>query len=258
MQQIPGLLWVPMAVALSNIVIYVIAYLLIMALPSLLAIFLSIFAACLISTTIVTGQGVIIHRVAASVDGRSETNSEAFAAVSARIGDLIRWGSLLVAVRAIISMIERGRGLLGLVLRLFAFALSVAWSAMTFFVVPVIIFEGLGTKDAMRRSRELLRASWGEGIVGVGILTLIFYLAIAGTFFLATLFAAAGAVVISVLLLIVALVGIALISSVASPVFTFVLYRFATSGQAVLGFTPQDLAAAFRTSKRFKVGSSAG
>ena len=39
---------------------------------------------------------------------------------------------------------------------------GVAWSVATYFVIPVIALEGLGPRDALRRSSALVREKWGE------------------------------------------------------------------------------------------------
>ena len=41
-----------------------------------------------------------------------------------------------------------------------------AWSAATFFVIPIIAFEGIGPRDTFNRSVSVLRQRWGEGVVG--------------------------------------------------------------------------------------------
>ena len=54
---------------------------------------------------------------------------------------------------------------------------GLGWSLATFLVVPVLVAEGLGPIDAVRRSSQLLKRTWGEqiaGNVGVGA---VFFLA---------------------------------------------------------------------------------
>src|SRR5262249_32011275 len=48
-----------------------------------------------------------------------------------------------------------------------------AWSFATFFVVPLIAFEGLGAGDARRRSFELAKTNWRQETGGLGTLRLL-------------------------------------------------------------------------------------
>ncbi|HZU78910.1 MAG TPA: DUF6159 family protein, partial [Acidimicrobiales bacterium] len=196
------------------------------------------------------GQAVITHRVMEHLEGRTSTNGQSLQAIMPKLGTIVAWACVSLTVGTLLRSMERGRGVLGLLARIVAVMALIAWSALTFFVVPVILFEGLSTGAAIKRSGELVKRSWGEGVVGVGALNIVFTLATLAAFFLCVVLAAAHAVVLAVIVLFVAIVGLNLLASVASPVFTVALYRYATTGQVVLGFGQEDFAAAFRPSRR--------
>src|SRR5262249_49103908 len=44
--------------------------------------------------------------------------------------------------------------------------LGVAWTVMTYFVVPVLVVEKVGPLAAIGRSMQILRKTWGESLVG--------------------------------------------------------------------------------------------
>src|SRR6266498_2493894 len=47
-----------------------------------------------------------------------------------------------------------------------------SWSAVTFFVVPVLLFEPVGVGQGLKRSAQLFKQRWGEqftGTVGIGL-----------------------------------------------------------------------------------------
>lgn len=246
----PGLLLVPISTAGAIAGLYVVALLLMLALPGGMGIVFLLAAIAGMAVVSMVGQSVIVHRVATVVSGGQESNRDALQGVRPYLWNLAKWGLLSASVGALIRSIERGRGVLGLLLRIVAVVINVAWSAATFFVLPVMLFEGLEVMPAIRRSRQIVRDSWGEGVVGIGVLSLLLNLAGFAAVVLAMLLFAAGLWVLSLLLILATVVGINLLASVASPVFTVVLYNFVTSGELALGFSEQDLAGAFRVRRR--------
>src|SRR5206468_30808 len=57
--------------------------------------------------------------------------------------------------------------------------LGMAWNVMTFFVLPVLVVEGVGPFAAVKRSCAVLKAAWGEALVanfGTGLLMFLFTL----------------------------------------------------------------------------------
>lgn len=50
--------------------------------------------------------------------------------------------------------------------------LGIAWSAATFFVIPVILYEELSSFEAIKRSGEIIKSVWGETLIlslGIGV-----------------------------------------------------------------------------------------
>ena len=253
MQQQPGLLAVPVASTGAVVVLFALASVatggsLTGAEGLALLVWLVAFGAMAAVATV--GQAVITQRIMCHLNGERLSNSESLRAVTPRLSTLATWGCLNLAVGTFVRAIERGRGILGLVGRMVALIAVIAWSAATFFVVPVILFEGLGVSDAMRRSRELVRSTWGEGVVGVGALVLLFNLIGLGIVIAAVLLAAAQLYVLAMIFILLAIIAINLLSAVASPVFTVALYCFATTGAVPLGLSEQDLSAAFRPRRK--------
>jgi hypothetical protein len=54
-------------------------------------------------------------------------------------------------------------GILGRIVGLIG---AVAWSVLTFFVVPVLIFEDAKVGDAIKRSSHIFKERWGEQFAG--------------------------------------------------------------------------------------------
>lgn len=249
----PGLLAVPVATTALVAVLFVVTAAVGDAVGGVLAVLFWVAGLVAMATAAVAGQAVIAHRVMAHLDGEPLTNGEALRRIRPKLPTLVAWGSLSLLVGVLIRSMERGRGIVGLLGRIAAVFVTVAWSAMTFFVLPVICFEGLDVQAAMRRSKAIVREHWGEGVVGVGALNLLVFLCVLSTFVVAVLLTAAGAAILGLAFVLVALVALNFLSAVASPVFTVVLYRYATTGVLVGGFVPEDVAAAFRPRRRARL-----
>jgi tetrahydromethanopterin S-methyltransferase subunit E len=54
--------------------------------------------------------------------------------------------------------------------------IGLAWTLASFLVVPILAFEEAGPFEALRRSAELFRKTWGEQVAGGFSFGLIFFL----------------------------------------------------------------------------------
>jgi hypothetical protein len=197
-----------------------------------------------------------------ALDGADTTFSQGVAAARGRFGLILRWSAVQLLVGAAISALQALlRDSAGSVVSsIFGGLANFAWTVATFFVVPVIAFEGLGPKEAITRSSAIIRERWGEGVVGsatiggalflVGILPGI-GLIVAGAALTGSS-ATLGALVIGVGVVVLVIAG--LLQATLSAVFRVVLYRFATTGDVLGPFGQDQLAQAFRPKGRSIAG----
>jgi hypothetical protein len=190
--------------------------------------------------------------------GVSPSAAEALAATRPRRRALAGWAAITVTVGLLLSAL-RGNGeggALGIVRLLGAGILAAAWSVLTFFVVPVIVFEGCGPVDALKRSGHLLKERWGTQVSGNirlgGLVSLLALLP-------AILFVLLGVALLSSgegagelaggLLLLIGLavfaLGAVLIAGLR-VVFGVAPYRYAESGQSVGAYSSAQLGGAVR------------
>jgi hypothetical protein len=188
--------------------------------------------------------------------GGNSSVGEGLRVARERLGVIAAWALVQTVVGVIITAIQSvtnesvvGRILGGLV--------SFAWSAATFFVVPVIALEGVGPKEAFQRSVSVLRERWGEGVVGsASASAVVFLIALPALLALGAGGYAlidggqdvAGGVLLG--LAGVVLVVAVLIGGTVNAIFRVALYRFATDGTAVGGFDPAQMQAAFGPRRR--------
>jgi hypothetical protein len=160
-----------------------------------------------------------------------------YAVISATVGMLLR------------AFAERG-GILG---KFIAAGAAIVWSVATFLVVPIIAAEGKGPAEAIERSTQLLRKTWGENLVGSAGIALalgipagiIAFFGIGGAGYLIQsgqtdwgipIFAGAA----------MALVGIAIFSSALSAVYAAAVYYYASLGEPPIGFERELVQTAFQ------------
>lgn len=181
-----------------------------------------------------------------SLRGGIPTLGSALAGANARAGKILPWAIVSATVSIVLKAVQDRAGIVG---RIIAGFIGVAWAVVTFLVLPIIVFEGLGVRDAVKKSTAMLKETWGENLIvnaGIGLITLlllvpVIVLPIAG---IATqvLPVAAVAVVLAVLWL----VAVMCWTSAMSGVFQAALYRYAADGTVPPAFAQADLGNAFR------------
>jgi hypothetical protein len=92
-----------------------------------------------------------------------------------RIGVIFLWAMFAATVGTLLKTLQENSGWVG---KLLAGALGIVWGITTFFVVPVIAYENLGPIGAFKRSSQIMKEKWGEGLASTFSLGLIQFVAI--------------------------------------------------------------------------------
>ena len=176
--------------------------------------------------------------------GEHVTIGEALHAARARLHVLLPWVVVSASVSLVLRAVEQRGGVLG---RIVGSIAGVAWSVVTFLVLPILVIEGIGPIAAVKRSGQLFKQTWGENIMtNAGIGLVMGLVMIAGAIPLALLLAVGGPVaIVGGGLLFVWIVAVSLVSATLTGIFQVALYRFAT-GAEVPGFDGTQLNNAFR------------
>ena len=155
---------------------------------------------------------------------------------------ILGWALIAATVGLILQILrDRTDNFLGRI------ALSIVggvWAYLTFFVVPVLVAEGIGPIAAIKRSRELLGATWGRQVAASFGFTLVYLVAALG--------AAAVSAVLFFVHPILGVAGGAVAFSVAlgtvaamEGIFKAALYEY-TMGESPQGFDRGTLSGAYR------------
>jgi len=181
--------------------------------------------------------------------GEPATVSDGMAVARSRFSQISSWAALSTAIGVFMGVLENQGGIAGTIAARFV---GMAWSLVTFIAVPVIAIEGTGAFATLKRSGGLFRDRWGQQITG--------NLAIGGAVFLLGMLPSAILVAIGVaiwvsagfvgaLLVVLGVIGFLvsmLISNALSGIFGVALYRYAIDGQALGGFSAEELESAVK------------
>ena len=165
-----------------------------------------------------------------------------------RFSQIAGWAAVSTVIGLVLNAIE-SQGTLG---QIFGRVLAVGWSLITFLAVPVIALEGTGPFATLKRSASLFRSRWGQQITGniaIGGAVFLFGVLPSALLIFAGFLIWASASFAGALLLVLGVIGLAismLISSALSNIFGVALYRYALDGEAVGGFTPEELDSAVK------------
>jgi hypothetical protein len=176
--------------------------------------------------------------------GGDPTVGDGFRIALGRIGSILGYAVVSATVGMVLRAISQRGGALA---RMASSFLGLAWGLATYLVVPVLVVEGVGPVEAVKRSTAYLKRTWGEQLAGnlgmgtvFGLMSFgVVLLGVAGLIGSAMLGSGllAGVVVAGMVL---GLVAIALVSSALGGIYAAAVYRYAAEGQTG-SFFPESM-----------------
>ena len=208
-----------------------------------------------VSTTIALFfQAAVISGAMQRLDGGNPTIGSSLSAASKKLGPIMLWALIATTVGLILrALSERG----GIFSKIASALAGMAWAVATFFVLPIVIFEGTNSFAAVKRSGQLISQRWGSVArtnirfgfqvflavaASIGAIVWGIGLAISSSQSGTGLSPAVGSVI--ALFGVVALTAIIVITNALSGYVRAVLYRHAV-GKPVPGVSQEILAGAF-------------
>jgi hypothetical protein len=179
--------------------------------------------------------------------GHQPTVAAGFQAAMSRLPQICGWALVSATVGLLLKWIESANEKVG---RFISGLLGAAWTVMTYFVVPVLVVEKVGPIQAISRSVQILRKTWGEALIGkIGLGLFTFLLMIPGI-----LLVFGGAMVavnhtgVGIALAALGLIYLLVASAAASAlngIFLSALYQYAEVREIPEGFDRSVLERAF-------------
>lgn len=181
--------------------------------------------------------------------GGDPTIGDGFRIANRHFASIVGYALLAATVGVILRNIAQ-RGVIG---RIVASVFGLGWNIATFLAVPVLVVEGVGPIEAVKRSTQLLKKTWGEQLIGNLGLGAVFVLVtiggvvmFAGALALAIPTESAPVIVGVVAVFVVAAMLLGLVGSALSAIYTAAVYRYATEGDPGGMFDPELVRGAFR------------
>lgn len=191
-------------------------------------------------------NAIVVGVATLRLRGEDPTLGDGIRLANTKLGKIAGWAAVSATVGIILRSLEERFGVVGsIAIRL----VGAAWGVITFFVIPVVLYEPVGVFPAIKRSAQIFKQRWGEQFVGTGSIALIVFLVALPIVAIGAAIAAV-APPIGVAVIVVAVGGLISVSSVLSGIFNAALYRFATTGESSGAFTTEDLETSFRPKRR--------
>lgn len=198
----------------------------------------------------------VVHSTKTRFDGGKASFVDSLRFAAARVPLIAGWGAVTATVGLVLRILEqaadRGGGAGQAVIAVVTSLVGMAWSVVTLFVVPGMVYRELGPIEALKSSVATLRRTWGESLVrhfGLGVVEFVLLAlgaAVAyGLFVLSGGLGTAGVVVIVGLAAVYGL-AVILVFNVAHNVFGTALYAYAHGRPLPAGVDEAALRQAFR------------
>jgi Family of unknown function (DUF6159) len=176
--------------------------------------------------------------------GGDPTVSDGLRAAAARLPVIFGWALVSATVGLVLRIIENRSQKVG---RFVAGLLGMAWTLVSFLVIPILVVENKNPLVALKESTQLLKKTWGEQLVGNFSFGLLFFLLGIPAYALVVLgiVSGSGAVaVVSIALAVAYVIVLALVQSALQAIFQAAVYLYARNGQVPEGFQEEFLSGA--------------
>ena len=199
-------------------------------------------------TVIVFCNSALVAAAMIRLDGGDPTLADGFNAAKARLPSILGYAAIAATVGVLLKRMKDDDNLL---MRLVGGGLGAAWTLATFLVVPVLVHQEVGPFEALKRSANLLKRTWGEnaiGNVGIGMAFGLISFAIIVIGALLAFVAAQLSVALAVSIVVLFVIGLLLLGvyqAALSGIYAAALYRYAMEGEAPPAFRALQLETAF-------------
>jgi len=194
----------------------------------------------------------VVHTTKRRFEGADATVGESLSFAASRIQLIFAWSLVAATVgllfRLLDNIAERFGAIGEIVIRIVTSLLGLVWSVVTIFVVPAMVYHGLGPIDAIKQSVTVLKKTWGESLIrhyGLGLmqfLSILLGLVIFGG--LLVLGGGAKAAIVIGIVAVIYFIAIIAVFSLANTIFNTALYVYADTGEIPAGYNREIIAGA--------------
>lgn len=202
-------------------------------------------------------MGGLVKCTDEELQGRDSSFGAGLSAAFSRLVPLMGWAGIQTAVGWLLSAVRgdasNNNAIVAILRLVLASLLAVAWSIITFFVLPLIMLRGKGPLQAIKESVSLIRATWGMQIAGNvrigGLITLVAVLpgllfAVVGGFIAASGTPAVGIPLSAIGVIVI--IGAQVVISAMRAIFSVAMLHYVEDGQGIGPFGASELQSAVR------------
>lgn len=201
-------------------------------------------------TVIIFANSALVGAAMIRLRGGDPTVRDGLRIAMDHIGPILGYAVISATVGMILRALSRRGKTLG---RIASTLFGLAWNLATYLAVPVLVVEGVGPIEAVKRSASLLKKTWGEQIAGnfsiglvFGLVGLLVALLAVPVFVLAVSAESLALIVLAVLGLVMVFLFLGLVSSTLNGIYVAAVYRYAMEGEAGEFFRQDLVQEAFR------------
>ena len=210
------------------------------------AYYVVMFAYYLVSYFVVVFFNVGLIHCANKVLNNEETSvGDGIGMALKRLGPILGWSLIAATVGTILRTISERMGLIG---QIVIALLGAGWNIVTFFVVPALAIEGIGPVSAIKESFATIKKTWGEMVIGnIGVSTAIGLLCLIPIPIIILSIVTMSPWIIGgvILCTVIYWLGLAIIGSCLSGIYTTAVFFYARTGQVPGVFTQEQIQMAF-------------
>lgn len=187
-----------------------------------------------------------------SLMGQDVTMGDGLNAAVKRMPAILGWTLISATVGMILKIIGENLGTIG---RIAEMVLGIAWSIVTYFVIPIVVIEQGSPVSAIKESAGMFKKTWGERLVGGAGMGLAFAALMLGPLpiFIAVCITGSALIILPALALMVLWwIALGMAFAAMQGVYQTALYVYASSGATPAGFERTDFSAAFRSKPSVK------
>lgn len=184
------------------------------------------------------------------MDGGDPTVADGLRIARERLLPILGYAAIAATVGLLLQFLKNKDN--NFIVRMLGSLLGTAWTVASFLVVPVLVANNVGPIDAVKKSIELLKSTWGEnavGQLGIGFVFgfIMFAVIILGALLSIAAFNVSPIVGVATIVFFgLCLLTVGIVQSALSGVYSAALYRFASDGVAPQGFESLSLQTAFQ------------
>ncbi len=165
-------------------------------------------------------NSALVHCAVQVLNGEQTSLSEGMEFATSKLDKILVWTSIAATVGLVLKTLQSNDKIGQIV----AAIIGTAWSILTFFVVPVLLYENKDVFGSIKQSGQIMRKKWGESLganFGFGFITFLVGAAIV----LFSIMLAQVNIVLAIVVGILLFLLLSVVMSAAETVFLAAIYQ---------------------------------